>query len=65
MTDEIRSKYPVDGHSQFDGAEMLAAKYGLSRDELDRFALLSHQRAAAAIAGGAFVVKGEFVPRWA
>ncbi|MGE0501657.1 MAG: acetyl-CoA C-acetyltransferase [Rhizobiaceae bacterium] len=34
--------------SQFDGAEMLAAKYGLDRDTLDRFALASHHKAAAA-----------------
>jgi acetyl-CoA C-acetyltransferase len=33
---------------------MLAAKYGLSREQLDQYALGSHQRAAAAIRSGAF-----------
>ncbi len=46
--------------SQFLGAEMMAQKYGLSKDELDRYALLSHQRAAAATQAGAF--KHEILP---
>ena len=36
------------------GAEMIAARWGLSRTELDEFALSSHARAAAARAEGAF-----------
>jgi len=40
--------------SQFAGAERLAAKYGLKREELDRFGLESHQKAAAAIKAGKF-----------
>ena len=36
------------------GAEMIAARWGLSRAELDEFALSSHARAAAARAAGAF-----------
>ncbi|MGZ0086726.1 thiolase family protein [Caldibacillus thermoamylovorans] len=35
-------------------AEMIAKKWGLSRDELDAFALTSHQKAAAATDGGMF-----------
>src|SRR5262245_26280672 len=33
--------------SQFTGAEMMAVKYELSKDDLDRYAYTSHQRAAA------------------
>jgi len=41
-------------------AENIAAKYGISRQEQDEMALLSHQRARAAIASGA--VADEIVP---
>jgi acetyl-CoA acetyltransferase family protein len=37
-----------------EGAELLADKYGISREEQDRFALGSHARAAAAWEGGRF-----------
>jgi acetyl-CoA C-acetyltransferase len=50
----------VDGFSQFVGAEMIAKKWGFDRDSLDRFALESHRRAAAAINAGAFA--NEIVP---
>jgi acetyl-CoA acyltransferase len=36
------------------GAEMIAARWGLSRTELDEYALRSHERAAKAQADGAF-----------
>src|SRR5688572_11485084 len=36
------------------GAEMVAEKYGLTRDQLDEFGYRSHQRAIAATQGGAF-----------
>ena len=36
------------------GAEMIAEKWGLSRQQLDEFSLTSHQKAAAAIDSGAF-----------
>jgi acetyl-CoA C-acetyltransferase len=36
------------------GAEMIAAKYGIGRDEQDAFAAESHRRAAAATAAGFF-----------
>jgi acetyl-CoA C-acetyltransferase len=40
--------------SQFGGAEMVATKYGLTKDQLDEFGYRSHQRAIAATQGGAF-----------
>jgi acetyl-CoA C-acetyltransferase len=50
----IKDRYGVDQFSQFTGAEMMAKKYGFSRDELDSFALDSHRKASAAADGGAF-----------
>jgi acetyl-CoA C-acetyltransferase len=41
-------------------AEMIAAKYGISREEQDTFAAESHRRAAAATAAGLF--KNEILP---
>lgn len=41
-------------------AENIAARYGISRQEQDELGALSHQRAMAAIASGAFT--GEIVP---
>lgn len=46
--------------SQFGGAELLARKYDLSREDLDRFAVASHARAAAAAKSGKF--DDEMVP---
>jgi acetyl-CoA C-acetyltransferase len=50
----ILERYGVTEFSQFRGAEMMAAKYGLSRADLDGFALDSHRKAAAATEAGAF-----------
>ena len=50
----ILDRYGVTEFTQFRGAEMMAWKYGLSRDDLDRFALDSHRKAAAATEVGAF-----------
>jgi acetyl-CoA C-acetyltransferase len=50
----IKERYGVDGFSQFTGAQMMADKYGFSREELDVFAAQSHARAAAATKAGAF-----------
>jgi len=44
--------YPIT--HQGISAEMIAAKWGIPRDELDRFALRSHQLAAKAADGGHF-----------
>jgi acetyl-CoA C-acetyltransferase len=46
--------------SQFEAAERIAAAWNLSRDDLEALALLSQQRAAAAIADGRFA--GQIVP---
>lgn len=54
------SRYGVGEFSQFAGAHALADKYGLTREDLDSFALESHRKAAAAINAGAF--KDEIVP---
>ena len=56
----IRDRYGVSQFSQFHGAQVIANKYGLSREAMDAFALESHAKAAAAIDSGAF--KGEIVP---
>ena len=50
----VLERFGVGAFSQFDGAEMIADKYGFSRAELDAYALESHRRAAAAAAAGAF-----------
>ncbi|HEX7969969.1 MAG TPA: acetyl-CoA C-acetyltransferase [Stellaceae bacterium] len=47
-------RYPDVVFSQFTGAEMMAKKYGLSKDELDKFGYLSHQKAIAAAQKGLF-----------
>jgi len=51
---KIEDRYPTIQFSQFAGAEMVAKKYGLTKDQLDEFAFNSHQRAIAATQGGAF-----------
>jgi acetyl-CoA acyltransferase len=53
----VRSRYFPGGEGDFDqgvGAEMIAARYGLSRTELDQHALDSHARAARALDEGRF-----------
>ena len=52
-------RFPDIQFSQFMGAEMIARKYGFSREELDRYAYESHRRAAAATERGDF--RGEIV----
>ncbi|MGF6603008.1 acetyl-CoA C-acetyltransferase [Paraburkholderia sp. GAS448] len=59
-SEQIRRRYGVDGFSQFTGAQLIAEKYGFSREQLDQYALKSHQRAAAATNAGAF--RAEIVP---
>jgi acetyl-CoA C-acetyltransferase len=48
MSPAMQARYPGVQFSQFMGAELLAQKYELMKDALDAYALLSHQRAAAA-----------------
>ena len=57
---EIEKHYPNIEFSQFTGAEMMAKKYNLSKDELDQYSYESHQRAIAATQAGLF--KEEIVP---
>ena len=60
MSPAMQARYPNVVFSQFTGAEMLAKKYQLTKDELDRYALATTQRAIAATQGGAFAK--EIVP---
>jgi acetyl-CoA C-acetyltransferase len=57
---ELEKKYPNIQFSQFTGAEMVAKKYGLNKEQLDEYAYSSHQKAIAATQAGAF--KTEIVP---
>ncbi|WP_288396430.1 acetyl-CoA C-acyltransferase [uncultured Acinetobacter sp.] len=54
LSPRIKARFAVDEFSQFTGAEMMAKKYGFKREQLDQFALLSHQRAIQATETGAF-----------
>ena len=49
-----RARYGDQEISQFRGAELIAAHWKLTREDNERFALTSHQRALAAIAEGRF-----------
>src|SRR3954466_15413871 len=53
-------RYGTQEVSQFRGAEMIAEKGGISREEMERFALESHRRAAQATDEGRF--ENEIVP---
>ena len=53
-TDGMKERYPGIFFSQFTGAELMAEKWSLSREDLDKFALSSHQKAAAAVEGKYF-----------
>lgn len=50
----LELRYPGIQWSQFMGAEMIVKKHGLTKDDLDRFALLSHLNGKAATEAGAF-----------
>lgn len=56
----IRTRYPEGLVNQGVSAELIAAKWGFDRDELDAFAARSHELAAAAHESGAFA--SEVVP---
>lgn len=49
LSERIKQRFGVNAFSQFQGAEILAKKYDLSREDLDQYALQSHQRAQYAI----------------
>jgi acetyl-CoA C-acetyltransferase len=62
-TNESKSwlhRYGDQEISQFRGSEMIAEKWDISREEMEQFALTSHQRAFAAIRGGHF--DNEIIP---
>ncbi len=54
MSPNIQARYPNIQFSQFAGAEMMAKKFGLSKEMLDEFGYRSHQKAIAATQAGAF-----------
>lgn len=56
----MEERYPGIQFSQFVGAEMVAKKYDLDKDQMDTFGYASHQKAIAATKSGAF--KDEIVP---
>lgn len=58
--DSVRNRFGVKGFSQFHGAEMIAKKWGFGRDDVDKYSLQSHKRAAEATEAGKF--KNEIVP---
>ncbi len=49
-----RARYGDQEVSQFHGAELIAEKWDVSREDMERFALESHRRAARAIDEGRF-----------
>jgi acetyl-CoA C-acetyltransferase len=54
------ARYGTQEVSQFRGAEMIAEKWGISREDMEAFALESHRRAIRAIDEGRF--EGEIAP---
>lgn len=60
LSPRVKERFGVDGFSQFLGAESLAQKYGFTREQLDQFALQSHQKAINATKDHAF--EDEIVP---
>jgi acetyl-CoA C-acetyltransferase len=62
-TNESKSwlhRYGDQEISQFRGSEMIAEKWNISREEMEQFALTSHQRAQEAIRAGYF--ENEIIP---
>jgi acetyl-CoA acyltransferase len=62
MGPKVMERYAPQGGLVMQGtsAEIIAAKWGLSREDLDTYAAQSHQRAAAATAEGRF--ENEIIP---
>ncbi|MBS0455681.1 MAG: acetyl-CoA C-acetyltransferase [Proteobacteria bacterium] len=60
VSPQMARRYPDVQFSQFTGAEMIARKYGIEKDALDRYALESHRRAIEATQAGRF--NNEIVP---
>jgi acetyl-CoA C-acetyltransferase len=64
MSPKVQQRYPGVEFSQFMGAEMIARKYGLKKDQLDAYSLESHQRARAATEAGRFAAEILPVRAW-
>jgi acetyl-CoA C-acetyltransferase len=60
MSPRMQARYHGVVFSQFTGAEMIATRYGLSKDQLDQYAFESHQRAIVATRAGRF--EAEILP---
>jgi acetyl-CoA acetyltransferase family protein len=56
----MKRRYPGAKFNQFAGAEMIAEKWGFTREQLDRFGLASHEKASRATREGRFT--REIVP---
>ncbi len=56
----LLEKFGVQEFSQFTGADMIAKKHGFSREQLDQFAVESHQKAVSAINANVFA--NEIIP---
>lgn len=54
MSPQVRQRYPNTEFNQFIGAEMIAKKYGLTREDLDKYALSTTLRAIEATKNGRF-----------
>src|SRR6478736_7306740 len=52
-----RARYGEQEISQFRAADLIAEKWAIGRDEMEQFALASHERAIAAAAGGHFAAE--------
>jgi len=53
-SDRLEERYPGIEFSQFMGAELLAKKYEITREQLDEFGYQSHMKATAATEAGKF-----------
>jgi acetyl-CoA acyltransferase len=59
---KVLARYDNVWFNQGVGAEMIAERWGLSREQIDEFSLSSHAKAAAAIDSGAFAKQYTVVP---
>src|SRR5437899_10936388 len=59
---KMLARYEGQQINQGLGAEMIAQRWGLSRQQLDEFSLASHEKAAAAIDAGSFAGQYAVVP---
>src|SRR5207302_11382993 len=59
---KMLARYEGQQINQGLGAEMIAEKWGLTREQLDEFSLSSHEKAAAAIDSGSFANQYAVVP---